>query len=335
MGGDYAPAIVLEGLAKALKEHKDIKILLVGHLEKLAYYLEKYKLVNHPQIELIHAEQVVEMKDPSIIALKTKKNSSITVAAKLVKQGKADAILSAGHTGATVAATKILIRTLPGIERPAISAIMPSYGGNFILADAGANTDCKARYLAQFAILGETYSRFTFNIARPRIGLLSIGGEDSKGNDLTKETFKMLSKMPINFIGNIEGTDVFQSVADVVVCDGFVGNVLLKSTEGFAKATFNWMKDVFTQNTLRKTGAILAKNAFKDLKQIGDSEEYGGGLLLGLNAVCIKVHGSGSSKAIYNAIRVLIETNKFKFNEQITARLHECEEFIKKNDDNI
>jgi len=324
MGGDYAPGAVIEGTAQALRDFPDIEIVLVGHLEKISFYLEKYRISSHPRLRLVHAEDVIEMGEPSTVALRSKKKSSMTIAASLVSDGEADAIVSAGHTGAAVAATKVIVRTLPGVERPAIAAIMPAAEGKFILVDAGANTDCKALHLAQFAVMGEAYSHLVFGIEKPKIGLLSVGGEDMKGNELTKETFKILSKMPINFVGNVEGHDVFARTADVIVCDGFVGNVLLKASESLAMATVHWIKNVFKKNAVRKTGAMLARNAFRDLKAIGDFEEYGGAPLLGLNAICVIGHGASSHKAVRNAIRVAGEFVKFGLNDRIVNGITEA-----------
>ena len=321
MGGDFAPSVVIEGTAQALKKNSDFEAVLVGHTDKMAPYLEQFGLVDHPRVSIVHAEDVVEMGEPSTIALRAKKKSSITVAADLVAKGKADAVVSAGHTGASVAATKVKIRTMPGIERPAIATIMPAKGGHFILTDAGANTDCKPENLAQFAIMAEAYSRLTFGIKEPKIGLLSVGEEDAKGNELTKETFKILSKMPINFIGNIEGNDMFNKKADVVVCDGFVGNVVLKNSEGLAKTIMYWLKESFTKKLIRKIGAMLAKGAFHDLKALSDKDEYGGAPLLGLKKPCIIGHGSSSPKAVCNAIRVAGEFVKANINESIAQKI--------------
>jgi len=323
MGGDYAPSAVIEGTAIALHDFHDVEILLVGNLEKISFYLEKHGIARHRRLTLAHAEEAVEMDDPSTASIRGKRNSSITVASKLVSQGEADAIVSAGHTGAAVAATKVIIKTLPTIERPAIAIMMPAVNGRFVLIDAGANTDCDPKNLAQFALMGESYSYYAFGIKKPKIALLSVGGEDVKGNDLTKEAFKILSKMPINFLGNIEGNDLFQKTADVVVCDGFVGNVLLKATESMASATMYWLKDVFTKNLYRKTGAILARKAFSDLKAIGDAEECGGAPLLGLKKVCIIGHGSSTPKAVRNAIKLAAEFVRFGINDRITQRIAE------------
>lgn len=325
MGGDYAPGVVIEGVQQALQELPGIELVLVGHQEKLAFYLEKAGLKDSPQIELVHAEQVVEMSDPSTAALRAKKDSSITVCADLVKAGRADAIVSAGHTGAAVAATKVRLRTLDGVDRPALATLMPAVGGKTILTDVGANTDCVPVNLVQFAIMAEIYAKLTFDIERPRIGLLSVGGEDVKGNELTKEVFKMLSGMPINFIGNVEGHDIFNKAScDVVVCDGFTGNSILKASEGLARATFHWMKEAFTRNPLRHAGALLAKDAFKELKAISDSEEFGGAPLLGIRGVCIIGHGASTPKAVKNAIRLSDNYLRLGLTDMIVKRIKEC-----------
>ena len=324
MGGDDAPEAVVEGVAEAVQMFHGIEISLVGHRDKLVPLMKTYKIHNHSQVKLVHAEETIYMDELSTAAVRSKKNSSITVAATLVSKGEADALVSAGHTGATVAATKVKMRMLPGVDRPAIAIIMPAVQGPFILIDAGANINSKPINLAQFAIMGEAFARLAFSTLRPRIGLLSVGDEDSKGNDLTKETFKLLSDLPVNFIGNVEGNALFDKAADVVVCDGFVGNILLKSTESMANAAMHWMKEAFSKNPLRKTGAILLKNAFRELKAIGDSEDYGGARLLGVNGICIIGHGSSSPKAIRNAIRVAEESVKFGINRHITHDIAEA-----------
>lgn len=325
MGGDYAPGVVIEGVLLALQEIPGLQLVLVGHQEKLSFYLEKAGLINHPQVELVHAEQIVEMSDHSTDSIRSKKHSSITVCADLVKAGRADAIVSAGHTGAAVAATKVRLRTLEGVDRPALATAMPAVGGKNILIDVGANTDCTPMNLAQFAVMGELYAQLTFGLESPRIGLLSVGGEDVKGNDLTKEVFKILSNMPINFVGNVEGHDIFhKSTCDVIVCDGFTGNSILKASEGLARATYHWLKEAFTRNPIRQTGAFLAKEAFRDLKKISDSEEFGGAPLLGIRGVCIIGHGASSPKAIKNAIRLADTYLKHGLTDRIVKRINEC-----------
>ena len=324
MGGDFAPAVVIEAVADALREIPDVEILLVGHTEKLAYHLQKERLKESNRLHFVHADQVVEMGEPSTNAIRSKRHSSITIAAELVARGQADGVISAGHTGAAVAATKVKLRMAPGVDRPAIAALMPAVGGHFILVDAGANTDCVPLNLAQFAVMGELYAQLIFGIERPRIGLLSVGGEDVKGNALTKETFKILSKMPFNFIGNVEGHDLFKRTADVVVCDGFTGNVVLKSSESLASAVGTWLKETLSKDTVRQIGALLAKRAFSDLKAISNFEEYGGAPLLGINGVCIIGHGASTPKAVKNAIRVANDFAKHSLPAKITDRIREC-----------
>lgn len=325
MGGDYAPGIMIEAVQMALAEIPDLEVLLVGHTGKLAYYLERYHLAPSDRLELVHAETVVEMSEPSTTSLRAKKDSSITVCADLVKAGRAAAVVTVGHTGAAVAATKVRLRTLAGVDRPALATLMPSITptGKSVVVDVGANTECTPANLAQFAIMGELYSQLMLNIERPRVGLLSVGEEDAKGNDLTKHAFRILSKMPINFIGNVEGHDIFNGHCDVIICDGFVGNVMLKSCEGLARATFHWMKQAFKKNAVRFAGALLAKEAFHDLKQISDSEEFGGAPLMGIKGVCIIGHGASSPKAAKNAIRMADTFLKLGLNDKIVQRVHE------------
>ena len=326
MGGDYAPGVVIEGLALTVQEYPDYDFILVGHKEKVEFYLEKYGLAGNPHIIVHHAETVCEMSDPSAIALRGKKDSSITTCAKLLKEGKVDAMVTPGHTGATVAATKVILRTLPGVDRPALGANMPNQPGRFLLMDAGANPDCTALNLEQFAIMGEIYAQYLFKKDRPTVGLLSVGGEDIKGCDLTKEAFKRLERLPINFIGNVEADTVFEGGTDVLVSDGFAGNVLLKCAEGLAKSTFVWLKRVLKKNTLRYVWAMLAQNVFRELKAFGDADNVGGAPLLGINGICIIGHGSSNPKAVLNAIRVAAECVNFRLNEKIVAGIKAANE---------
>jgi glycerol-3-phosphate acyltransferase PlsX len=323
MGGDYAPDAAIKGASEALDSYPDLRLLIVGHKGRLEPLLKKNKILGNDRIELVHAEETVMMDESSTVAIRSKKDSSITVAANLVKEGRADAVVSAGHTGAAIAATKVRMRLLPGVERPAIAIIMPSENGPFVLLDAGANMSTEPLNLVQFAVMGEVYAKAALGIKSPRIGLLSIGEEDVKGNDLTKDAFRILSSMPINFIGNVEGKVMFQKFADVVVCEGFVGNVLLKATESLAKATMHWIKEAFSKNPYRIVGALLAKEAFKDIKKIGDSEECGGAPLLGVNGICIIGHGNSSPKAFKHAIRAASDFVKIKLNDLISQRLNE------------
>ena len=331
MGGDYAPLSVLEGTAEALSTYDGFNVILVGNLPVIKPLLEKFALDTNPRVELVHAEQVVNMNESSTVALRAKKDSSITIAAGLVGKGEADALVTVGHTGAAVAATIVKMRTLPGVERPAIAVIMPSKEGKVILLDAGANVECKSEHLAQFAVMGEIYSRLLLGISNPKIGILSIGDEDIKGNEVTKEAFRLISNMPVNFIGNVEGSDIFNDVADVVVCDGFVGNAVLKACEGISKAAMHWMKKAFTKNPFRITTAILAQKVFEELKTMGNGEDYGGAPLLGINGIVIKGHGSSSPKAVRNAIKVAADLVRKNMNEGILNKLKESNALLKTN----
>jgi len=317
MGGDFAPGVVVEGVAQTLVDFPDLRIVLVGHRDRVGFYLEKYGIAGHPQLEVVHAPTVCEMSEHSAVSLRAKKDSSITTLARMLKAKEIDAMVTPGHTGATVAATKVLVRTLPGVDRPALGASMPAKENRFLLMDAGANTDCLVHNMVQFALMGEVYARFLYRKERPRVGLLSVGGEDVKGCDLTKETFKRLEQLPINFIGNVEANAAFEGVTDVVVSDGFAGNVLLKSAEGLAKATGYWLKQELAKSAPRLIGALLAKNAFSELKAHGSSDVIGGAPLLGINGICIIGHGGSNPVAVRNAIRVSAECVKFQLNQRI------------------
>ncbi|MBR2374192.1 MAG: phosphate acyltransferase PlsX [Lentisphaeria bacterium] len=324
MGGDFAPGVVIEGLADAIPDHPDCIFVLVGHQEKIAFYLDKYGLSGHPQIEVVHAQTVCEMSELSATALRGKKDCPITVCARLLKEKSVDAMVTPGHTGATVAATKVLVRNLPGVDRAALAASMPSQTGRFLLVDAGATPDSTSLNLVQYALMGNIYAQYLFNVERPKVGLLSVGGEDVKGNELTKETFKLLEKLPINFIGNVEADTAFEGDVDVVVADGFVGNVLLKGAEGLARSTMVWLKRVLKKNIFRLMWALLAQNAFRELKAYGASDVIGGAPLLGINGICIIGHGSSNPLAVKNAIRVAAECVRFNLNGKILAALDEC-----------
>ena len=323
MGGDYAPGVVVEGTAVALCDFPACEVVLVGHEAKLRFYLEKYGLTGHPRLRIVHAPEVVEMRELSSASLRTKKHSSITECARLLKAGEVDGIVSAGHTGAAVAATKVLVRTLPGVDRPALAASMPAEKGRYILIDAGANTDCTPVHLMQFAVMGEIYARYLYRMKTPRIGLLSVGGEDVKGNTLTKHTFPMMDEKFSNFVGNVEADSIYENAADVLVCDGYTGNVFLKCSEGLARTTIYWLKEVLLKNPWRMTTASMLGNAFRELKAKGSSEDIGGAPLLGINGICIIGHGSSTPRAVRNAIRVCAECVESDLNGQILQRLKE------------
>lgn len=326
MGGDYAPGAVVEGLVQAVTDFPNLNIVLVGHAEKVAFYLEKYGLTGHPRIEVVHAESVCEMSESSTVSLRSKRDSSITVLAKMLKTREIDAMVTPGHTGATVAATKVLVRTLPGVSRAALAASMPRQHGRFLLVDAGANTDCTPLNLTQFALMGHVYAQYLYQNEHPRIGLLSVGGEDVKGCELTKEAFKRIEQLPINFVGNVEADSAFEGEADVIISDGFAGNVMLKTAEGLAKSTLVWLKKVLSKNALRLVGAALAKNAFIELRAFGAADVIGGAPLLGIDGICIIGHGGSNPVAVRNAIRVAAECVEFGLNERIVAAIQDSGE---------
>lgn len=326
MGGDFGPANLVGGAVMALREYPQIdKLFLVGDTPKIEAELKKHRC-NDRRIEIVHSTQVVEMTDGAVDSVRRKKDSSVSRAVDLVKKGEAAAIVSAGHTGAAVAATTIKLRTLPGIDRPGIAAIIPSETNVFCLIDAGANSDAKPEHLLQYAIMGSVYSRHVLGYERPTVGLMSIGGEDVKGSDLTKEVFKMLKRSSLNFRGNIEGHDLFGDPVEVVVCDGFVGNVILKSCESVASAIMKWLKHELMRSKVRMAGALLAKEAFRAIKKKTNYEEYGGMPLLGVNGICIIAHGASTALAIKNALRVAAEGIEQQVNPHIVEEVRRYNE---------
>lgn len=326
MGGDYAPRSTVEGAVLAAQANPQIeKLYLVGISDQIHNELRRLK-AQDARLEVVPASQVVEMSDGAVESVRRKKDSSVSRAIDLVKAGEADAVVSAGHTGAAVAATTIKLRLLPGVERSGIAALIPTEHNVFVLVDAGANIDAKPIHLLQYAIMGAVYSKHVLGYENPSIGLMSIGEEDVKGSDFTKEVFKLLKASNLNFRGNIEGSDLFDDPVEVVLCDGFVGNVVLKSCEATADAIFKWLKHELVRNPLRLLGASLARGAFSAIKRKTDKNEYGGTPLLGVNGICIIAHGSSSALAIKNAIRVAIESVEQQVNPHIVEeikRFHE------------
>lgn len=310
MGGDRSPTVEVEGAILAAKEH-NVEIILVGDESLLNSEIKRYGGANL-SISVFHASQRVEMHESPSFILRRKKDASIVVATNLVRDGKASAIVSAGHTGATMAAALFNLGTIQGVERPAIATILPTLQGMAIMLDVGANVDCKPKYLFQFAIMGHAYARRVLKKERPRVGLLSIGEEDTKGNILTRETFKQLKNSPLNFIGNVEGRDVYSGNADVVVCDGFIGNVALKISEGVAETIGKLLTREIESSFWGKLGYLLLKPVFKSFKRKVDYAEYGGAPLLGINGACIICHGRSSPRAIKNAIAMAIEMTRLQ-----------------------
>jgi glycerol-3-phosphate acyltransferase PlsX len=316
MGSDHAPAVEVDGAVQAASQY-GISIVLVGQEDRVHELLGKHD-ISGLKIEVVHASEVITMEDSAATAARKKKDSSVHVAARLMRDSAIAGVVSAGNTGAVMATVKMIVGTLPVVDRPALSTVLPTQKGKpAILLDVGANVDCKPHHLEQFAIMGDIYSRAIFGIRRPRIGLLSIGEEDSKGNELTKEVFKMLKRAPITFIGNVEGRDIFKGDVDVIVCDGFTGNVALKLSEGLIE-TFTAMLGQELQKTLTaQVGYIFAKNAFRQFKRRLDYSEYGGAPLLGIKGITIVCHGRSNANAIKNAIRVANDFCKHNVNRVI------------------
>src|SRR5919204_1297760 len=278
------------------------------------------------KIEIVHSTQVVDMSDRAWTAVRRKKDSSVSRAVDLVKHGDADAVVSAGHTGAAVAASMIKLRTLEGIDRPGIAAVLPTQFNVFVLIDAGANIDARPEHLLQYAIMGSVYSRHVLGYKKPSVGLISLGEEDVKGTELTKEVFKLLRASSLHFRGNIEGRHLFEMPVEVVVCDGFVGNVILKTSESIAVAIFKWLKQELTRSPMRKAGAFLARDAFLEIKNKTNYEEYGGSPLLGVNGICIIAHGASTPLAIKNALRVAAESIDQQVNPHIVEEIRRYNE---------
>ncbi|MEA5114313.1 MAG: phosphate acyltransferase PlsX [Geobacteraceae bacterium] len=321
MGGDNAPAIEVEGAVAAAREY-GIAITLVGNEQVLRRQLEKHDS-NGLDISVVHASEVVGMHDSASDAVRRKKNSSIRVAYELVKEGKVDAVVSAGNSGATMAAGMFLLGRLKGIDRPAIATIFPTLQGKTLVLDVGGNVDCKPQHLVQFAVMGEVYAKYFLDIENPRVGLLSNGEEESKGNELTRETNGILRGVRFNYLGYVEGRDVFNGNADVVVCDGFVGNVVLKVSEGLAETAGRMLKAEIKGSLLSMAGYLFVRGAFRRFRKKVDYSEYGGAPLLGINGVGMICHGGSNAKAIKNAIRFAHEYARKGVNQKMAEKLQE------------
>lgn len=325
MGGDFAPPAIVEGALLAVKECADIDCLyLVG--DERAIRAEIDRCGGHPgRVEIRHASEVVGMGESPANAVRRKKDSSINRAMDLVKNGEADAVFAAGSTGAAVAAATLKLRTLEGIRRPGIAVAMPTPADKpVVVIDGGATTDCTPEILMQFAIMGAAYSRQVIGQADPKVGLMSVGTEEAKGNALSKETFELLEKAPVHFIGNVEGHDLFEGGVDVVVCDGFTGNVILKTSESVAHAIGKWLKRELTKNPLRILGALLLSGGLRALKKKTSQKTYGGAPLLGVNGICIIGHGSSDAIAAKNGILQAARAVKLHLNESILEDVRKC-----------
>ena len=321
MGGDHAPVANINGARLAIESLPEIqRLYLVGDATVLKASLDDH-LINSGKIEIVHAGEVVSMNESPAKAIRRKKNSSISIATDLVKDGTCEALVSAGNTGAAVAAATIKLRNLPGVERAGIASPIPNEYGQCNIVDAGANPEAKATHLLQYGIMGSVYSRHVLGKTSPKVGLMSVGTEDEKGTDFTREVFAMLKESDLNFIGNNEGHDLFESEIDVVVCDGFTGNVMLKSCEATASVMSKWVKQEMLKTPLRKLGAALVKPAFKAAMARCSYEEYGGSPLLGTNGICIIAHGGSSALAIKNALRVAAESVSHRVNPHIKEEI--------------
>lgn len=321
MGGDNAPVIEVEGAVAAAREF-GIGITLVGDRERVRAELAKHGS-SGLDIDIHHASEVVGMHDSASDAIRKKKDSSIRVAFDLAKAGTVAAVVSAGNSGATMAAGMFVLKRLAGIDRPAIAQIFPTLKGKTLVLDVGGNVDCKPIHLAQFAIMGEVYSRYAMENNNPRIGVLSNGEEESKGNDLTRETHALLKQTPLGYVGYVEGRDIFNGMVDVVVCDGFVGNVVLKLSEGLADAAVTMLKEEILKSFSSKIGYLLARKSFSNFKKKIDYAEYGGAPLLGINGVGMICHGGSNVKAIKNAIRFAHEYAQKGITQKIADKLQE------------
>ncbi len=323
MGSDNSPHSEVEGSIQAARAY-GVSVILVGKEPVLAPLL-KDAGGDGLSIEIRHATQVITMDEPPTVALRKKKDSSIRIAAELVREKTASGLVSAGNTGAIMAISKMVLGAVPGVDRPALAAILPTLAGHAVLLDVGANVTCKPHHLIQFAVMGHLFSKKIIGVTLPRVGLMSVGEEESKGNELTKEVHKALKQLHLNFIGNVEGRDIYNGRADVIVCDGFTGNVALKTSEGLIEAVIKLLRDELSRNLQVKLGALLSQKSFKRLKKRLDYSEYGGALLLGLRGVTVICHGRSSSNAIKNAIRVAKEFAENQVNAKIEAELSQID----------
>lgn len=324
MGGDHGPKVVVDGVRLALRASPAIQeLFLVGDQAQIESALTATRL-NDSRVRIVHAAEVLTMEDKPLQAVRKKKDSSILRALELVKDGKAEALISPGNTGGLVTAATLTLRRLEGVDRPAIATIVPSNKAEFILIDAGANPECKPAYLAQFAVMGSIYSREILGHERPRVGILSNGKEEYKGNDFTRETFKLVQQLDLNFIGYVEGHHLFSDHVDVVVADGFIGNIVLKTIESMGKGMVRLLKRELAATPVRRFGAALAKQGFLNIKERLDPDAYGGAPLLGLNGTVIKAHGSSREQAIMSAIRVSTEAIQHHLSEMIQTEVQKA-----------
>lgn len=329
MGGDHGCGVVAEGVRMALDSNLGVEeVHLVGIQEEIESAARQHGLADK-RITIHHASEVLTMEDKPVLGLRRKKDCSILRAVNLVKDGMADAVISPGNTGGVVAASTIRLRPLAGVERPAIATIIPHEAGEFVLLDSGATVDCRPIHLLHYAIMGSVYSQQILGKPNPRVGLMSVGTEESKGNDLTFEAHKLCRKADFNFLGNVEGHDLFSGRVDVVVCDGFVGNIMLKTCESMAVGIFTWLKHELMRNPLRQLGALLARSAFRPLRERMNPDSYGGAPLLGLNGNVMIAHGSAGALAIKNAMNVAVHSVRNNINEKILHQVAAANQLVK------
>ncbi|HKS27987.1 MAG TPA: phosphate acyltransferase PlsX [Pyrinomonadaceae bacterium] len=326
MGSDHAPQVEIDGAMAAARDF-GIGVILVGQPEVVEPELRRcgWRGQGHRGIELVEAAEVIGMDEPVATAVRRKKKSSLRVGTRLVTEGHADGFVSAGNTGAAMATAKMVIGMLPGVDRPALAALIPTKSGKpTLLLDVGANAECKPQHLAQFAIMGDAYSRAVLGTMRPTVGLMSIGEEEAKGNDLTKEAFPLMRDLTsLNFVGNVEGRDVFTGAVDVIVTDGFTGNVMLKLSEGLTDAMLSMIRRELSASAITKAGAMLARPAFRNIKKRLDYTEYGGAPLLGVRQIVVIGHGSSNARAIRSAIRSVKEFSEHRAGERIESGIAE------------
>jgi phosphate acyltransferase len=319
MGGDHAPQVNVDGAIAAAREF-GISTLLIGRAKELTPLLKDSGYAGK-EIEIVDAAEVVGMNEPATSPIRRKRNSSIRVAANCVRDGRAEGLVSAGHTGAAMVSAKMVIGTIEGVDRPALAAILPNLSGHCLLLDVGANPDAKTQHFKEFAVMGSIYAQLVFGKPAPSIGLMSIGEEDSKGTDRTKEAFKSLKETGLNFIGNVEGRDVFNGSVDVIVTDGFTGNVILKVSEALAEMVEKLLREEIKKTLQASVGFLLSRSAFRSFKSRLDYSEYGGAPLLGAKGCVIICHGRSSAKAVKNAIRVAAEFSRQNIAQKIQSAL--------------
>ncbi|HEY3131329.1 MAG TPA: phosphate acyltransferase PlsX [Acidobacteriota bacterium] len=319
MGSDNAPYSEIEGVVKAVKEFP-VAVTLVGREEFIRRVLRQHDVRGLP-IKVVHAAEAITMTEAVATAVRKKKESSIHVACRMVRDGLAQGFVSAGNTGAVMAVSKMVMGTLEAVDRPGLAAVLPTKNGASVLIDVGANVDCKPHQMVQFAIMGHIYCKNILHKQKPTIGLMSIGEEESKGNELTKEVYKILTASKLNFVGNVEGRDVYDGKIDVIVCDGFTGNVALKISEGLIEAVLKLLKEELSRNWTSKVGALLTQQSFRSLKRKLDYSEYGGAPLLGVRGITIICHGRSNSNAIKNAVRVANEYCEMNTNDRIRQEI--------------